>query len=155
MRHPVRSIRRVVSASVLLVVLGAYPPPPGRTPSGDPAPQGMAVFEWYRLSEVNANVTEERLWSLRRDGFSVVYADVGEYLEAADQPQSWSQRRRFRRLAGDLRRFVRRASSLGFTVPAVTGGPNWTAETHRYLGRPVRHRAVRRGARSGSPSRSG
>lgn len=27
-----------------------------------------------------------------------------------------------------------RASSLGFTVHAVAGGPNWTAETHRYLG---------------------
>ena len=32
------------------------------------------------------------------------------------------------------RRFVARASSLGFTVHAVAGGPNWTAETHRYLG---------------------
>src|SRR5215208_3592678 len=109
MRHPATSIRRVVSASVLLAVLGAYPAAAGtHSPTGDPAPQGMAVFEWYRLSQVNANITEERLWSLRRDGFSVVYAD--------------------------LRRFVRRASSLGFTVHAVAGGPNWTAETHRYLG---------------------
>jgi hypothetical protein len=136
MRHPATSIRRVVSAAVLLlVVLGAYPAAAGtHSPTGDPAPQGMAVFEWYRLSQVNANVTEERLWSLRRDGFSVVYADLGEYLEAADQPWSWSQRRQLRRMAGDLRRFVRRASSLGFTVHAVAGGPNWTAETHRYLG---------------------
>ena len=85
MRHPATSIRRVVSAAVLLVVLGAYPAAAGtHSPTGDPAPQGMAVFEWYRLSQVNANVTEERLWSLRRDGFSVVYADLGEYLEAAD-----------------------------------------------------------------------
>src|SRR5215208_3684225 len=84
MRHPATSIRRVVSASVLLAVLGAYPAAAGtHSPTGDPAPQGMAVFEWYRLSQVNANVTEERLWSLRRDGFSVVYADLGEYLEAA------------------------------------------------------------------------
>jgi hypothetical protein len=94
----------------------------------------MAVFEWYRLSQVNANVTRERLSSLRRDGFSVVYADVGEYLEAADQPESWSQRRQLGRLAGELRRFVRRASGLGFTVHAVAGGPDWTAEDHRYLG---------------------
>ena len=135
MRHPATSIRRVVSAAVLLVVLGACPAAAGtHSPTGDPAPQGMAVFEWYRLSQVNANVTRERLWSLRRDGFTVVYADVGEYLEAADQPGSWSQRRQLRELASDLRRFVRRASSLGFTVHAVAGGPNWTAEDHRYLG---------------------
>jgi hypothetical protein len=62
------------------------------------------------LSQVNANVSDERLWSLRRDGFSAVYADIGEY----------------------LRRFVARASSLA--VHAVAGGPNWTTESHRYLG---------------------
>jgi hypothetical protein len=48
----------------------------------------MAVFEWYRLSQVNAYVTEQRLWSLRRDGFTTVYVEVGEYLEAADQPRA-------------------------------------------------------------------
>jgi hypothetical protein len=135
MRHPATSIRRVVTAAVLLVVLGAYPAAAGApSPTGDPAPQDMAVFEWYRLSQVNANVTTERLRSLRRDGFTTIYADVGEYIEAADQPESWSQQRRLRRLAGDLRRFVARASSLGFAVHAVAGGPTWTAETHRYLG---------------------
>jgi hypothetical protein len=102
-----------VSASVLLVVLGAYPAAAGDAlPTGDPAPQGMAVSEWYRLSQVNANVTEERLWSLRRDAFSVVYADVGEYLEAVRAPGLEP------RLHGPCR--GRRA--------------NWTAEDHRYLG---------------------
>jgi hypothetical protein len=124
MRHPATSIRRVVSAAVLLVVLGACPAAAGtHSPTGDPAPHGMAVFEWFRLSQVNANVTRERLWSLRRDGFTVVYADVGEYLEAADQPGSWSQRRRLRELAGDLRRFVRRASSLASRSTPWPAGP--------------------------------
>jgi hypothetical protein len=75
-----------------------------------------------------------RLWSLRRDGFTAVYADIGEWLEAADQPASWGQRRRLRRLAGDLRRFVARASGFGLAVHAVAGGPDRTAESHRYLG---------------------
>jgi hypothetical protein len=69
-----------------------------------------------------------------RDGFGAVYADVGEWLEAADQPESWSQRRRLGRLTGDLRRFVARASSQGLAVHAVAGGPGWTAGSHRYLG---------------------
>ena len=135
MRHPATSIRRAMSAAVLVVVLGAYPAAAGTSsPAGEPAPQGMAVFEWYRLSQVNTYVTEQRLSSLRREGFSTVYADIGEYLEAADQPESWRQQRQLSRLAGELRRFVARASSLGFAVHAVAGGPNWTAESHRYLG---------------------
>jgi hypothetical protein len=129
------SIRLLVSASVLLVVVGASPAAAGgHSPTGGLDQQGLAAFEWYRLSEVDANVSDERLWSLRGDGFGAVYADIGEWLEAADQPDSRSQRRRLRWLAGDLRRFVARASSLGLAVHAVAGGPNWTAETHRYLG---------------------
>jgi hypothetical protein len=76
----------------------------------------LGAFEWYRLSQVNTSVSGERLWSLRRDGFGSVYADVGEWLEAADQPDSRSQRRRLRRLTGDLRRFVARASSQGLVA---------------------------------------
>jgi hypothetical protein len=53
MRHPATSIRRVVSAAVLLVVLGAFPAAAGTpSPAGEPNQQGMAVFEWYRLSQV-------------------------------------------------------------------------------------------------------
>jgi hypothetical protein len=80
-----------VSASALLVVVGTPQPPPGvHSPSGSPDQEGLAAFEWYRLSQVNASVSDERLWSLRRDGFSVVSADIGEYLEVADQPESLS-----------------------------------------------------------------
>jgi hypothetical protein len=135
MRRTATSIRLLVSASVLLVVLGAHPAAATEgSPTGDPAGEGLAAFEWYRLSEVNENVSRERLWSLRGDGFATVYADLGEYLEEADEPESWSQRRKLRWLADDLRRFVARASRAGLAVHGVAGGPNWTAETHRYLG---------------------
>jgi hypothetical protein len=134
MRRTATSIRLLLSASVLLVVVGAYPAAAAASPTGGPDGQGLAAFEWYRLSQVNTSVSGERLWSLRRDGFGAVYADVGEWLEAADQPESRSQQRRLRRLTGDLRRFVARASSQGLAVHAVAGGPGWTAESHRYLG---------------------
>ncbi len=66
------------------------PPPGAHSPGGSPGQEGLAAFEWYRLSQVNASVSDERLWSLRRDGFSAVYADIGKYLEVADQPESRS-----------------------------------------------------------------
>ena len=78
MRRTATSIRVLVSASVLLVVLGAYPAAAGtHSPTGSLGQQGLAAFEWYRLSQANANVSDERLWSLRRDGFTAVYADIG------------------------------------------------------------------------------
>ena len=41
-------------------MLGACPAAAGtHSPTGDPAPQGMAVFEWYRLSQVNTNVNRD------------------------------------------------------------------------------------------------
>src|SRR6266508_4300302 len=125
-----RAINRVlVAVSVLLVVLGANPGAAATVPS-----PGFAVFEWYKLSQVNARVSEPRLDTLRTDGFRTVYADVGEYLEVADQPDNRTQRTRLNQLKSDLKRFVARASSLGFAVHAVGGGPNWTDVTHRYLG---------------------
>jgi hypothetical protein len=125
-----RAITRIlVFASVLGMVLGANPGAAAPAPS-----PGFAVFEWYKLSQVNARVSEQRLDTLRTDGFRTVYADVGEYLEVADQPASRTQRTRLNQLKSDLKRFVARASNLGFAVHAVAGGPNWTDATHRYLG---------------------
>lgn len=132
-----RGITRVlVSASVLLVVLGANPGVAAAAPSPSEILEqhGFAVFEWYKVSQVNARVSEQRLDSLRTDGFKTVYADVGEYLEVADQPASRTQRTRLNQLKSDLKRFVARASNLGFAVHAVAGGPNWTDTAHRYLG---------------------
>jgi hypothetical protein len=72
MRRTATSIRLLLSALVLLVVVGASPGVAGAasSPTGAPAEQGMAGFEWDRLSRVNANVSEERLRSLRGAGSS-------------------------------------------------------------------------------------
>jgi hypothetical protein len=125
-----RAITRVlVAASVLLMVVGTNPGAAAAAPS-----PSLAVFEWYKLSQVNAKASEPRLDTLRTDGFTTVYANVGAYLEVADQPTSRTQRTRLNQLKSDLRQFVARASSLGFAVHAVDGGPNWTEAAHRYLG---------------------
>ena len=136
MRHRAIITRVLVSASVLLVVLGANSGVAAAAPSPNEILQqhGFGVFAWYRLSQVNARVSEQRLSSLRTDGFKTIYADVGEYLEVADQPDSRTQRTRLSQLKNDLKSFVARASSLGFAVHAVAGGPNWTDASHRYLG---------------------
>jgi hypothetical protein len=114
-----RAITRVLAAaSVVLVVVGANPSVAAAAP-----PPSLAVFEWYRLSQLNAKVSEPRLNTLRTDGFKTVYANVGEYLEVADQPASRTQQTRLNQLKSDLKRFVARASSAGFAVHAVDGGP--------------------------------
>jgi hypothetical protein len=120
--------RVLAAASVLLMVVGATPD------AAAAPPPDLAVFEWYKLSQVNAKVSEPRLSTLRTDGFKTVYASVGEYLEVADQPPSRTQQTRLNQPKSDLKRFVARASSLGVAVHAVGGGPNWTEATHRYLG---------------------
>jgi len=125
-----RVITRVlVAASVLVVVLGANPGVAAAAPS-----PSFAVFEWHMLSQVNARVSDQRLSSLRAEGFKTVYANVGDYLEVADQPANRTERTRLNQLKRDLKRFVARASNLGFAVHAVGGGPNWTDASHRYLG---------------------
>jgi hypothetical protein len=136
MRQTATSIRLLVSAAVLLVVLVAQPGVAAAAPSptATTAQQGRAVYEWYRLSQVNANVSEQRLSALRGEGFTTLYADVGEYLEVAVQPVSRTQQSRLSRLSSDLRGFVARASKLGFAVHGLAGGPNWTAESNRDLG---------------------
>jgi hypothetical protein len=125
-----RAITRVLAAAtVLLMTVGVTPAVAAVTP-----PPDLAVFEWYTLSQLNGKVSESRLTTLRTDGFKTVYANVGEYLEVADQPPSRTQQTRLNQLKTDLKRFVARASSLGVAVHAVDGGPNWTDATHNYLG---------------------
>ena len=45
MRRTARSIRLLVSAAVLLVVVGAYPAAAGSSPAGDPDGPDLAAFE--------------------------------------------------------------------------------------------------------------
>lgn len=136
MRHRAKISRVLVSTAVLLAVLVANPgvAAAAASPTEILQQHGLAVFEWYKLSQVNAKVSEQRLSSLRADGFKTVYANVGEYLEVADQPDSRTQRARLNQLKSDLKRFVARASNLGLAVHAVGGGPTWTDASHRYLG---------------------
>jgi hypothetical protein len=94
-------------------------------------PQGpqryeLAVFEWHQLSRLDDEVAGRLRW-LRSEGFTTVYADFGEYIEAADEGLTLDQ------LGSDLQQFVAYASSLGFEVHAVGGGPNWINEDLRYL----------------------
>ena len=56
MRRTATSIRLLLSASVLLVVVGAYPAAAAAS-TGGPGGQGLAAFEWYRLSQVNTSVS--------------------------------------------------------------------------------------------------
>jgi hypothetical protein len=128
--------RVLVCAAVILVVMGGNQAVGAPTPSSAGALQehGLAVFEWYRLSQLNANLTQQRLRSLRAAGFTTVYADFSEYVEVADQPASQAQQARLSQLSRDLKRFVAGASNLGLVVHAVGGGPNWTDAPRRYLG---------------------
>jgi hypothetical protein len=121
-------------ASVLLLVVGVHPAAAASSPAEVLQQQGFAAFEWYPLSQANAKVSDQRLNFLRRDGFKTIYADISEHLGVADQPDSRTQRTRLSQLTSDLKRFVSRASNLGLAVHGVSGGPNWTDASHRYLG---------------------
>jgi hypothetical protein len=122
-------------ASVLTMVVGTDPAAAAApSPADALQEQGLAAFEWYPLSQVNGKVSDQRLNSLRGDGFRTIYAHVGEYLEVADQPDSRAQRARLSQLNSELKRLASRASNLGFAVHAVAGAPGWTDASHRYLG---------------------
>jgi hypothetical protein len=86
----------------------------------------LAVFEWHQLSRLDDEVAGRLRW-LRSEGFTTVYADFGEYIEAADEGSTLNE------LGSDLQHFVAYAASLGFEVHAVGGGPNWIDEDLRYL----------------------
>jgi hypothetical protein len=120
--------------SVLLVVAGALPAVAAPSPATVLPQRGFAAYEWHTLSQVNAKVSDQRLDALRDGGFRTIYVNVAEYLRVAGQSGSPTRRSRLNRLTGDLRRFVSRASGLGFAVHAVAGGPHWTDPAHRQLG---------------------
>jgi len=85
MRHRTTITSALVSAAVVLVLVGGAPGAAAATPSEVLQQHGFAVFEWHRLSQVNAVVTDQRLSDLREDGFTTIYADISEYVEVADQ----------------------------------------------------------------------
>lgn len=128
--------RVLVCGAVILVVMGGNQAVGAPTPSAAGVFQGhgLAGFEWYKLSQLNANLTQQRLRSVRAAGFTTIYADFGEYVEVADQPVSPAQQARLSQLSRDLKRFVAGASNVGLAVHAVGGGPNWIDAPRRYLG---------------------
>ncbi len=135
MRHrtTVRSV--LVTAAILLAVLGATPAASAATPCPTEVPQQRdAVFEWQRLSQVNTTVTDQRLRDLQCGGFKTVYADISEYVEVAAQRPSRTQQALLAQLKGELKGFVARATEHQLGVHAVAGEPNWTDLSRRYLG---------------------
>jgi DNA-binding transcriptional regulator YhcF (GntR family) len=128
--------RVLVGASVILVIMGGNQAVGAQPRSAAQVPQQheLAAFAWYKLSQLNANITHQRLRSLRAAGFTTIYAELGEYLEIADQPASQAQQARLSQLSRDLKRFVANAANLGLAVQGVGGGPNWIDTERRYLG---------------------
>src|SRR6266540_5961055 len=118
----------LVAAAVVAAVMGggrvagAGP----RSGAATPAQPGLAVYEWRGLSQLARPSTRQRLRFLHGQGFTTVYVDLGEYLDAADQPKTPEQQALLRRLGGNLAYFVAEASHLGLTVHAVGAGPTWT-----------------------------
>jgi hypothetical protein len=113
MRHRTTITSVLVTAAILLVLVGATPGAAAVEPSLTEILQqhDLAVFEWNRLSQVNTMVTDARLDALRDDGFTTVYVDISEYVEVADQRASRTQQARLAQLNGELKRFVARAGS--------------------------------------------
>jgi len=128
--------RALVCATVLVLALVAGGPVP--IPEPPPTTQWQhglaAAYEWHDAGQLSRHQARERLRFLHRRGFGTVYLDLGDYLDAADQPQSREQRARLRELRRQLRHYVADASRLGLAVHAVGGGPTWTEEPLRYLG---------------------
>jgi hypothetical protein len=122
--------RILVCAVVLVVLIGGGQWAAAETPQQD----GLAAYEWHGAGQLTRRDARQRLRFLQQHGFKTVYLDLGDYLDAADQPESRKQRNRIRKLRRDLRRFVADASRLGLAVHAVGGGPTWTDEPLRYLG---------------------
>jgi hypothetical protein len=130
MGHKTTTTSVLITAAVLLVLVGATPGAAAAEPSLTEIMQGhdLAMFEWNRLSQVNDAVTIERLEALQADGFKTIYVDISEYVEAAAQQAPLDQ------LNGKLKEFVANATDHQLAVHAVAGEPNWTDQTLRHLG---------------------
>ena len=100
-----------------------------------PPRPGMAAYEWHNATDLPIAEVRQRLDFMRANGFRTVYLELGDYLEAADQPEDTPGRQeRLHQIRQAIRRFVATATSLGFEVHALGGGPTWIGELS-YLGR--------------------
>jgi hypothetical protein len=130
MRHRTTTTSVLITAAVLLVLVGATPGAATVESSLPEIMQGhdLAVFEWNRLSQVNTTVGDQRLSALRDGGFKTIYVDISEYVEAAAQQAPLDQ------LNGELKEFVANATDHQLAVHAVAGEPNWTSQALSDLG---------------------
>ena len=96
MRHRTAITSVLVTAAVMLVLVGVTPGAAAAEASLTEIlqHQGLAVFEWQRLSQVNTTVTNQRLSALQQDGFKTIYVDISEYVEVADQRRTPTQQAR-------------------------------------------------------------
>jgi hypothetical protein len=94
----------------------------------------MAAYEWHNPGALPTAEVRQRLRFLRQHGFTTVYLELGNYLDAADQPESRARRQRLDQIRRQIRRFVATASGLGLAVHGLGGGPDWIGE-RGYLGR--------------------
>jgi hypothetical protein len=98
-------------------------------------PPGMAVYEWHNAGDLSTAQVQRRLRFLRANDFHTVYLDVGNYLDAAELPDSDPQKQaRLSAVRQQIKRFVATAAGFGLSVQALGGGPTWTGELRRYLG---------------------
>jgi hypothetical protein len=136
MRHRTTITSLLVTAAVLLAVLGVTPAASAATscPTEILRQHDLAVFEWNRLSQVNTMVTDQRLSDLQCGGFTTIYVDISEYVEVADQRPSPTRQTRLNQLNAQLKDFVSSAAEHELGVHAVAGAANWTDQSRRYLG---------------------
>jgi hypothetical protein len=123
---------RLAGVLVAAAVVAAVAAP--RAAAAPPPQPRLAAYEWRGLGQLTRPSTRQRLGFLHGQGFTTVYIDLGEYLDAADRPKTPDQQALLRRLAGNLGYFVGEASRLGLTVHGVGAGPTWTRPELRYLG---------------------
>jgi hypothetical protein len=98
-------------------------------------PPGMAVYQWRNAGDLTPAEVQRRLRFLRSNGFHTVYLEVGTYLETGDRPAEDPDREpEMDRIRRQIRRFVATASSLGLSVQALGGAPDWTQGPRDYLG---------------------
>jgi hypothetical protein len=126
----------LVLAALLAVAGGSLTADAGAASArrGPPRP-GVAAYEWHNATDLPIAEVRQRLDFMRANGFTTVYLELGDYLEAADQPEDTPGRQeRLNQIRRAIRRFVATATSLGLEVHALGGGPTWIGELS-YLGR--------------------
>ena len=97
-------------------------------------PPGMAVYEWHNAGDLSTAQVERRLRFLRANDFHTVYLEVGNYLDAAELPDSDpGKQARLSAVRRQIKRFVATAADFGLSVQALSGAPTWTGEL-AYLG---------------------